>query len=92
MKPEFNFRAERVVEQGRVGRKEIDEIAGWVKTEGLPELCDEQIVLFLLSCDNDVEFTRTTIRAYYRCKREAPALFDDRDLRRRDLQHQLGVL
>lgn len=95
MKPQFKFTVQTVIDDGRVSCEEIEEIRTWLmrtNEEAIPELCDEQIALFLMSCDRDKELTKNTIRAYYRVKRNAPELFDRRDLERSDLMHQLQVL
>lgn len=94
MKPEFAFAVETVIAEGRVSRDDIEEIKRWAETQTqLPEMCDEQIALFLLSCERDREYTKGTICAHYRLKGNAPELFDGRDLdNRRDLIHQLQVL
>lgn len=96
MKPQFKFTVQTVIDDGRVSREEIEEIRTWVmktdEEEQIPELCDEQIALFLMSCDRDKDLTKNTIRAYYKVKRNAPELFDRRDLERSDLMHQLQVL
>lgn len=91
-KPQFNFNVQTVIDQGRVNREEIEEIKKWITLEEIPDLSDEQIALFLMSCNGQREFTKNTIKAYYQLKRSAPELFDNRDLERKDLIHQLQVL
>lgn len=93
MTPQFNFTVETVLT--KVTREQIGEIRTWTQTQNdvtIPDLCDEQIALFLLSCNNDRKYTQNTISAYYKIKRNAPELFDDRDLDRSDLLHQLTAL
>lgn len=93
MKPQFKFNVQTVIDDGRVSREEIEEIRCWMQMEQeIPDLCDEQIALFLISCKRDINFTKNTIRANYRMKRNAPELFDSRDLERSDFLQQLQVL
>lgn len=83
---DYNFEAKEVVEQGRTSQKAIDSIKLWMKDEDLPTIPDQMVVIFLLSCNNQLEFTKKTIRAYYKCMKNSPELFDDRIVERKDLQ------
>lgn len=88
----FSFTAQDVIEQGRVTREQIDEFKGWLKTQDYPELSEEQVVLFLLSCDCEQEATKATVKAHYHCKLNVKEFFDDRDVDMEDLQQQLRVV
>lgn len=75
----YDFAVQPLIEQGKVQKSDIEEVKNWVEAEGdIPALTEEQIVLFLLSCDNDQSSTRTTIKAHYDYKRRLPELFDDK--------------
>nr|CAI5865862.1 unnamed protein product [Callosobruchus analis] len=95
-KLEFNFTAQDVIDQGRTKREHVDEITEWLPVSGdklVPAALDEQvIVLFLLSCKNDVEFTKKTILAFYGCKKAAPEIHDNRDLKRPDIKLALNTI
>lgn len=92
MQPRFNFSVETLITQNRVSRELIEEIQQWARNHVISNLCDEQVALFLLSCNNDPIYTKNTITAYYNIKKNTPELFDGRDLEKSDLQHQLTVL
>lgn len=93
MQPRFNFSVETLITENRVSGELIEEIKQWARSvSSFPDLCDEQVALFLLSCNNELKNTKNTITAYYKIKRNCPELFDGRDLEKSDLQHQLTVL
>ncbi|VEN62117.1 unnamed protein product [Callosobruchus maculatus] len=93
---EFNYTAQDVIDQNRTKMEYINSIKDWLSmcNDKLvpPVLQEQMIVQFLLSCDNDVEFTKTTISAFYRCKKAAPELHDDRDMRRPDIRTALNTM
>ncbi|KAF2881465.1 hypothetical protein ILUMI_24701, partial [Ignelater luminosus] len=90
---EFGFKAEQIINEGRITKKDIDLIKKWLSTQNnLPRVTEEQIVLFLLSCSNEQEHTKTTIKAYYAVKKEAPELFNNRQMNRADVQKQLKMM
>ncbi|CAH1953521.1 unnamed protein product [Acanthoscelides obtectus] len=93
---EFNFTAQDVIDQGRTKREYIDEIKEWLPNSGdklvPPALEEQMVILFLLSCKNDVEFTKKTILAFYRCKKNAPEIHDNRDLKRLDVKLALNTI
>ncbi|XP_017777262.1 PREDICTED: alpha-tocopherol transfer protein-like [Nicrophorus vespilloides] len=88
----FGFKAEDVIAEGRTTREEIEELRRMLVDVNVPELTDEQIVLFILSCDRDLKFTVTTVKEYYSARKNGPELFSNRDLERPDLQYQLDVI
>lgn len=92
MYPKVGFTAETIINDGRTTRQSIDDVTEWLKTQDLPDLSDEQIALFLLSCDNEYELTKNTIKAYFSAKKFGPEVFNDRDLNRPDIQLQLRTL
>lgn len=80
-----------MVAKGRVSREGIEELKEWLKGEDYPELTEEQLVVFLLSCGCELEATQKTIRAHYRSKLNVPEFFDERDVDREELQAQIRV-
>lgn len=90
--PRFNFTVEQMILEKRVTQMEIDGIKEWLNGEDYPELVEEQIVLFLLSCDCKFKETCATIAAHYKAKLNVADFFDDRDVDRADLQLQMTVM
>ncbi|XP_072375289.1 alpha-tocopherol transfer protein-like isoform X1 [Diabrotica undecimpunctata] len=86
----FKFKAEDMILKKRTTRENIDSIKEWLemaKPKYVPlQLQDELIILFLLSCDNNTERTKGTIMAHFKMKKEAPEIFDGRDMYRDDIQ------
>ncbi|RZC33256.1 hypothetical protein BDFB_010368 [Asbolus verrucosus] len=76
----YEFSAETIIDEGRCTRRAVNEVRDWLLTTSLPEIPEELIVLFLLSCRNVVADTQSTIRAYFRIKSGAPEIFDGRDI------------
>lgn len=64
--------------------KEMEE-AKKKREKQMPELTDEEIVCFLLSCDRDIEATKTTIEAFFAIKEEYHQLFLPQSLSGRNL-------
>lgn len=94
MSLQYKFSSKTIIEEGRTTKASIDEIQKWLPTETsfLPKVPDEFIVLFLISCNNDIELTKKTIKAYFRIKNRAPEIFSDRDMDRDDLQKIMKVI
>lgn len=88
---ELGFATKTLINDGRLTNEQLKQTRNW-KLEGVPQLTDEQIACFLLACDNDEELTRKTIIEHYKAKRNAPELFDGRNIDDEALQKQLGVL
>lgn len=88
----FDFTTSELVRDKRTTKAAIEEIRQWMKLEGLPQIQEEQIILFLLSCDNDIPATQTTILAYYKYSSEATFLLNDRDLNTKEMKHILTVV
>lgn len=81
MKPFFDFTAQSMIDSGRLKRADVDDLKIWLKGQrDVPDLNDEQIVCFLLSCNNNQDATRTTIKSHYRYKKMLPEFFDDRSV------------
>ncbi|KAJ4451790.1 hypothetical protein ANN_03262 [Periplaneta americana] len=69
-----------------------------MKGEILSKICqhiqslrDTQLELFLHSCKCSLEFTKTTIEAYYTVRTSTPEFFSDRDLHIPELQQIKSV-
>lgn len=96
MNLDFNFTANDVINQKRTTKENIDAIKNWlfIDTEKcIPgKIQDELIVLFLLSCDNDIELTKKTVKAYYKYRKECPDIFDDRRMERKCLQKAFNTM
>ncbi|CAG9814862.1 unnamed protein product [Phaedon cochleariae] len=96
MKLEYKFTSEDIIAEGRVTREDIEIIRTWLsnlKDDYVPEnVQDETIVLILLSCTNDIELTKKTIQCYYKLKKNGPEIYDDRNLKRPDIQVALNTI
>lgn len=78
--PKYQFKAQSIIDAGRTTRTNIDVIRKWLsENPGIPKLSDEQVVLFLLSCSNNINLTMKTILSYYKDKYNSPELFSNRD-------------
>ncbi|CAH1953522.1 unnamed protein product [Acanthoscelides obtectus] len=95
-KLDFNYTAQDVIDQNRTKQEFIGSIKNWLLMSNdklvPPHLEEQMIVQFLLSCDNDVELTKTTISAFYRLKKATPELYDDRGMRRADIIKALNTM
>uniref|UniRef100_A0A6P7GSG5 Alpha-tocopherol transfer protein-like n=1 Tax=Diabrotica virgifera virgifera TaxID=50390 RepID=A0A6P7GSG5_DIAVI len=92
----FKFSVEDILDKGRTSLKNINVIKEWlltVKENHVPStIQDELIVLFLLSCEDDIDLTKKTVCAYYRLRMEAPEIHDDRNTKREDIKKALNTL
>lgn len=88
----FNFEIDSVVNDGKITWNEINEIYEWNRTNNLPKLEKEQIVFFIIACDRDIEFTKKTIIEYFKARKGAPELFNNRYVELQELQAQLKVV
>ncbi|XP_060533912.1 retinaldehyde-binding protein 1-like isoform X2 [Cylas formicarius] len=90
--PKHNFNAEDVVKTGRTSLYNIAEIRKWLTyMPAFPAVSDEQIVLFLLACNDSVEFTKSTITYYFKHRAVAPEFFSNRDVDGDELTFTLKV-
>ncbi|XP_044261385.1 uncharacterized protein LOC123009261 [Tribolium madens] len=89
---QYHFKAKSIVDEGRTTQTAIDDVKEWLKNTKLPQLPDELIVLFLLSCQNDVHCVRNTIQAYFKIKNEAPEIFNSRDIDSEELKKARKVV
>ncbi|XP_066144708.1 alpha-tocopherol transfer protein-like [Euwallacea fornicatus] len=91
----YQFTSEDIVKQGRTTQESIDAIRAWlssVQSESLPEIQDELIVIFLLSCEHDIPLTKNTIIMYYKCKKNGPEIFDNWNMERLDLKRAMNTV
>ncbi|CAG9769960.1 unnamed protein product [Ceutorhynchus assimilis] len=91
----FRFTAKEIIEQGRTTQENLDIIKTWLSDlpdHSIPAVQDEMIVIFLISCDNDIKLTQHTITMYYKCKKDAPELFNERDFEREDIAKALNTV
>ncbi|KAK4878749.1 hypothetical protein RN001_011255 [Aquatica leii] len=86
------FKASEVIESGRVTCNQISVLRQWIAQERLPDLTDEQLILFSLSCFNNLDDTKKTINAFVTIRNGCPALFSNRMVLAKELQEQLGVV
>lgn len=71
----------------------MNAIRDWSDTIAtIPQLTDEQIVSFLLSCNNKEEPTKRTIKEFYSARGNGPELFNKRNPDNANLQQQLNVV
>lgn len=87
----FGFTISELIEQGRVHQSDVDSLKNWLSTETVPKLTNEQVALFLLSCNNQADQTKTVIKSYYKIRQMAPELFTERRVNSDQLQKQLNV-
>lgn len=96
MELEFQWTPEDIIEEGRTTRENLETIRTWLsnlRDENLPpKIQDEMIVLFLLSCCNDIDLTKNTVISYYRCKKNGPEIYDDRNVEKADIKLALNTL
>lgn len=83
------FDEEKLIKDNLAGNA-VQEIRLFLAEEKLPKLRDEQIMLFLMSCDNDKNFTKETIKIHYQIKKNYPKYFTNWNVERPDFQYQLS--
>ncbi|KAH1012034.1 hypothetical protein HUJ04_001280 [Dendroctonus ponderosae] len=91
----FGFTSKEIIDQGRTSRENIDAVKQWLSSVDsaiIPRVQDELVVIFLLSCDNDLPLTKHTITMYYKCKRNSPDIFDNREMDRADLKKAMNSI
>lgn len=78
--PKYEFQLKNIFELDRTSETNIETIRLWLnENKQIPQQSDHQIVLFLLSCQNDIKLTTKTILNYYKDKHNAPEFFTNRD-------------
>lgn len=85
--PKHGFKAEEIVRQGRTTTSKIEEIKKWLSlNRNIPPMSEEQIVLFLLACNNVIENTQVTIENYFKITSTAPELFTKRNVDSKEMK------
>lgn len=92
MELELGFKTEDLIKDLRVTRKEIDELQKRLKNDGYNNLTDQQIVQFLLTCDNNVELAKSTVKNHFKLRSTYGEFFDGRDFQKADLHNIINVL
>lgn len=84
------YNMELLFQDNKVGLTDVENLRKFLLEENLPTLNDEQIVLFLLSCDNNIDFTKETIKSHYRIKMDHPKYFKNRSVDRPDIHFHIN--
>ncbi|KAF7287662.1 hypothetical protein GWI33_006007 [Rhynchophorus ferrugineus] len=95
LKLPYKFNIDDVLKENRTSKDNIEFIKDWLcktKHNSIPNIQDELIVIFLLSCDNDLELTKHTIEVHFICKKQCTQLFSERDITRDDLKKALRTV
>lgn len=85
----YGFTIQDMIANGRVNENDLRILKEWVATQQLPQYSDETIALFYMACDKNIEATKKCAIAYCNSKRNAPEIFNDRALSRKDVIKQL---
>lgn len=92
----YHFTPQEIISQGRTTAENLKTIRNFVESlnqKPVPRHTqDETLILFLLSCDNDLELTKKTILSYYNSKRNCPEIFDGRNMNSSDIQNALNTM
>lgn len=96
MKLIYEFNPKDIIARGSTTEENLNIIRNYVENldqKPVPkEMQDEMLVIFLISCANDIELTKKTIISYYECKMDAPEIFDDRDMQNSSIQQALNTM
>lgn len=96
MELQYQFTPEEIIARGCVTEENLSLIRNYVENlnhKPVPKLIkDEALVLFLISCENDVELAKKTIISFYECKKNGPEIFDDRDMQNSGIQQALNTM
>ncbi|CAG9861510.1 unnamed protein product [Phyllotreta striolata] len=93
--PKHGFKASEIIKEGRTTQSNVDDIKKWASFEkSAPEMSEEQICLFLLACNNDLDLTKYTIESFFKQKCSSPELFMNRDIDNKEnkFTHQVSLL
>ncbi|RZB40162.1 CRAL TRIO domain containing protein [Asbolus verrucosus] len=91
MPPKYEFRAEDIIQQGRIQQENLERLRSLCIAQNMPPMSDEQLILFLLFGDDMVEVARNTITAYFKCKKNAPELFYNRNIDSESFKKTLDI-
>ncbi|CAG9861502.1 unnamed protein product [Phyllotreta striolata] len=94
MSLDYKFSVDRVIKEGRTTRDNIDAIGEWLLAQSVVPhgVQDELIVLFLTCLDNDIELCKNSIVAYYKLRKNAPDMFDERNVLKDDVVLALNTM
>ncbi|KAG5880892.1 hypothetical protein JTB14_001468 [Gonioctena quinquepunctata] len=96
MELDYKFTAEDIIEKGWINKEDLMTVKTWLTNLNddyvPPNVQDHLIVLFLMSCQNDVEITKNTILSNYKLKKNAPEIHDDRNINRSDIQVAINTI
>lgn len=77
----YKFKLDAIIQSGRTTIYNIDGIKEWLKQMPIiPPMSEEQIAVFLLACNNDIEATKSCILAYFKYRAGGPELFSSRNM------------
>ncbi|XP_031331832.1 retinaldehyde-binding protein 1-like [Photinus pyralis] len=88
----FGFSAPEIIQAGHVSDDDLQLLKKWQRETNLPQLTDEQPVLFLIATGSSVELWKATIAAHFRIKTKNPVLFKDRNVQNVDLRKITRVM
>lgn len=88
----FGFKAKSLIEEEWTTQDHVDDLRAWLMSQNFPKLTNEQLVQFLVACNNDHEACKKSLKAYYSAKLQLKTLFINRDVLRADLQQQLKTV
>lgn len=93
---EYQFTPQEIITRGSITEENLNIIRNYVEhldQRPVPKVIqDEMLVLFLISCENDIELTKKTIIAFYECKKNGPEIFDDRNVQSNGIQQALNTM
>ncbi|KAB0791392.1 hypothetical protein PPYR_03192 [Photinus pyralis] len=88
----FGFSAGAIIQAGHVSDDDLQLLKIWQRETDLPQLTDEQLVLFLIATGSSVELCKATIETHFRIKTKTPVLFKDRNVQNEDLRKIARVM
>lgn len=88
----LGFCASEVIKKGRITQHEIEELKLWLNTQSLPDLTEEQIIIFLIACGRDQNAAQATITSFYSVRKVLKELFVNRKVFLEDIQQQLRTV
>lgn len=84
------YNTEDLIKDNEISRTDLQDLREFLLEENLAKLSDEQIIIFLLSCDKNIDFTKETIRAHYKIKKDYPKYFTNRSIDRPDIHFHIN--
>lgn len=84
------YSTETLIKDNQISCTDLQDLKEFLINENLPKLSDEQIIIFLLSCDKNVDFTKETIKLHYKIKKDYPKYFTNRSIDRQDIHFHIN--